>query len=378
MNRRRWLFPLLIVAVIAVAVTAFLVLFEQVPQTLRSPPTGAGRYNPLYALERSLVAHGIDAHSHRRLELAAMKLQPGDGLLLYTDPRLLSQAQAAAVLAWVDNGGHLVVTMPPNDGGKPGALLEDIGVSAFGYDEDAGGLASSSCESLTMNRGASARDMLCSDSRFLPPKNGVLATWGNDERGYAYARFARGRGSVDVLADLDFLDSDHLDRDLNWQLAYQVLAPAFPKGRLHLVYNADVPSFWRIVLAHGWQVLLGLALMIATWIAMRSQRFGPLQPAAAPPRRALLEHVQAAGEHAWRRGAARGLHAALRDAFLARLRRRDPMAIALQGEARIDYLAKKLDTSTLRVRNALVPPPIFHAESFREAMATLIQLGLRI
>lgn len=368
MKARALAFALLAVAVLGAAVFGASRLFEEHSREIRLPPKGAALYNPLFALERTLVHQGTVAQSRPRLDFAQMQLRPGDGVVLYSDPRLLGKSQSDSLLAWVRGGGHLVVRVPEGDD-APGALLDALSVEAV-----AGGWR---CERIEQGRQRSIRQVLCGGQRFTWSEIEARLWWGEDDNGYVFARLPVGKGSVDVLSTLDFLGNRRIEQREHWQLAHQVLAPALA-GRIHLVYNADVPSFWRVLWQHAWAILIGAVLALVAWLFMRGQRFGPLLPAAAPDRRALLEHVQAAGEHAWRHGAARELHVALRDAFLARLRRRDPMAAALQGEVRIDYLASKFSVDPARIRNALVPPPVFHAETFREAMASLIQLGLRL
>jgi len=362
-------FVLLAAAIVALLVVAFFRLFEETSEEVRLPPKGAALYNPLYALERSLVRQGTAAQSRPRLDFPQMKLQPGDGIVLYSDPRLLGVEQSEALLDWVRRGGHLVVGMPDSDDGDPGALLEALSVESVGGGGRWG--------RIEQGRRKVIAHVLCGGQRFTWSEHEARLWWGEDTHGYVFARLPMGKGSVDVLSTLGFLGNRQIERREHWQLAHQVLAPALA-GRIHLVYDADVPSFWRVMWRHAWAILVAAVLALVAWLFMRGQRFGPLLPAEAPDRRALLEHVQAAGEHAWRQGAARDLHAALRDAFLARLRRRDPMAAALQGDDRIAYLATKLAVDPARVRAALVPPPVFHAESFREAMASLIQLGLRL
>ena len=372
MTTRLWrnvalvLIPLVIIAVL---VLTFRALFEPVDREVRMPPTGPALVNPLYGLERSLVRHGTPTQSHARLDLAPMALRRGDGLVLYADPQGLPKPQAEALLAWVRNGGHLVLAMPADPESDLGTLLGALSVEAFDGDWR--------CERLLKGRKNSTEPMLCGGQRFTWTDGDARLAWGDDAHGFAFARFTLGMGSIDVFSDLGFLTNRQIERYGHWQLAYQALAPALD-GRVHLVYDADAPPFWRVLLDDAWAIVIGAVLALVAWLAMRSQRFGPLLPIKAVDRRALLEHVQAAGEHAWRRGAARDLHAALRDAFLARLRRRNPMGFALQGDVRIDYLAKKLAVDPARVRTALIPPPTFHAESFREAIASLIQLGLRL
>lgn len=355
--------------IVAGLVMTFRYFFEPVEREIRMPPKGPALVNPLYGLERSLVRRGTPTQSHARFDLAPMALRAGDGLVLYADPQWLPKPQAEALLAWVRGGGHLVLGMPADPEIEAGTLLDALSVEAFDGDWR--------CQRVVKGRKNSTESLLCGGQRFTWTDGDARLAWGDDAHGFAFARFTLGKGSVDVLSDLDFLTNGQIERRVNWQLAYQVLAPALD-GRMHLVYDADMPPFWRVLLNDAWAIVAGGVLALVAWLAMRSQRFGPLLPVRSGDRRALLEHVQAAGEHAWRRGAARDLHAALRDAFLARLRRRDPMGFALQGDVRIDYLAKKLAVDPARIRTALIPPPVFHAESFREAMASLIQLGLRL
>ncbi len=366
---RRLGFALIGVVIVAALAFAVRALFEPYDTEIRLPPKGNALFNPLYGLERSLVRHGTPTQSHARLDLARLSLRPGDGLVLVADPQQLPKTQAEALLAWVRSGGHLVIGMSDELNEDPGPIFSALSIASFDDDWR--------CERLQQGRKKNAVPLLCGGQRFEWKQGSPRLAWGVADHGYSFARFALGRGSIDVLSELDFMSNRQIERDVNWQLAYQVLAPAL-SGHMTLIYEVEAPTWWQVVFARGWALLAGAVLALLAWLLMRSQRFGPLLPVEAQARRALLEHVQAAGEHAWRRGAARELHAALRDAFLARLRRRDPMAIALHGDQRIDYLAKKLAVDPARVRTALVPPPVLHAESFREAIASLIQLGLRL
>ncbi len=360
---------LIVLVILGVGVFAARTLFEPFDSEIRLPPKGNALFNPLYGLERSLIRLGTPTQSHARLNLAQLSLRPGDGLVLVADPQQLTKAQAESLLAWVRTGGHLVIGMSEELNDDPGPIFSALSITLFDDDWR--------CERLQQGRKKKAVSLLCGGQRFKWSKGTPRLSWGDADHGFVFARFAQGRGSIDVLSELDFLSNREIENDVNWQLAYQVLAPAL-NGRMSLIYEVEAPTVWQVLFDRGWALLVGAGLALFAWLLMRSQRFGPLLPVAPVARRALLEHVQAAGEHAWRHGAARELHAALRDAFLARLRRRDPMAHALQGELRIDYLAKKLGVEPARVRTALIPPPIFHAESFREAMASLIQLGLRL
>ena len=101
--------------------------------------------------------------------------------------------------------------------------------------------------------------------------------------------------------------------------------------------------------------------------------------APADERRSLLEHIVASGEHAYRYGYAHLLYDAVREAFLARLRRRDPQAAALTGAPQMALLQARFpDVPAAQIRDALMAPFANDHASFRSRIATLIRLRNRL
>src|SRR5690606_22339884 len=253
---------------------------------------------------------------------------PGSTVLLHGDPAGVDAQQTQAVMAWVERGGHLLLRTPPHAVDPSTVPL----LAALGLGQ---GLRPPRCEPLHV-AGQPPHREFCRGRRFVPgsPPLPVLR-WGDDEHGLAYARWKRGRGHVDLLADMDFLATTSL-RDVPHQdLTGQLLAPNHGRGTVHLVRAPQqMPPLLRL-LARAWPVWLPLALLLAGGLWRHGQRFGPWQAAPAPGRRSLLEHVQASGELLYRRGHLDLLHAAMREAFLARLHRRDPAIHALDEAARV-------------------------------------------
>jgi hypothetical protein len=130
-----------------------------------------------------------------------------------------------------------------------------------------------------------------------------------------------------------------------------------------------------LLVEHGWMAIVPLALLLLAWLRMRAQRFGPLVPAAPEARRSLLEHVQASGEHLYRYGRAHLLHQALRRHVLARIRRRDPLAASLEGQAQVAAIAERTGLPSTDVADALHSPRPHDARDFRHRIARLIALG---
>lgn len=368
----------------------FLHTYEKVEKEIALPPRGEAGYNPLYALKKTLQADGVSVESRQRLNLATQTLGKRDTLLILNDPRTLTPVESRRLLEWVAEGGHLLVRTPPMARGDKELvvpLLESLDVIPLTDAND--------CEPLQVE-GEEHHVEFCQGRRFTFDGVEPELSWGDLKAGYVYARLVHGAGRVDVLADFNFLtnngnrsfgrmladDDDPLTGGLrdgpHSALTRQILAPNYGQGTMHLVYAAQMPSLVRSVLTKGWPVWAPLMLALLAWLWMRAQRFGPWLPAPEGERRSLLEHVRASGEHLFRYNKRALLYDAVRKSFLARLRRRDPVAAALTGEPQVSLLAKRMGVSVDSIRTALQIPASHDRAAFRNRISTLIQMRNRL
>ncbi len=379
-----WLLALAGALALATLVAWLLHTYERVERHVRLPPQGEAAYNPLYALRRILEQDGLAVVSSARLEAGGRTLGAEDTLLLLDDPRRLNPVQVGGLLDWVQAGGHLVLRTP-----LPAGWDDDLDVPIL---HALGVLLSeepAQCEELHVP-GADQHIEFCNGRRFFFDGAPPAIAWGDLANGYVHARLAHGQGQVDVLADLDFLTNggqagpaDQVPtgglRDRPHRaLARLVLAPNYGQGTMHLVYAAQMPSLVRTVVTRGWPVWLPLLLAVLGWLWLRAQRFGPQRPPPPGERRSLLEHVRASGEHLGRYRQLPLLHAALRRAFLLRLRRRDPVAAALEGEVQVQAIATRVRLPSAQVRRALQPPAHHDKAAFRDRASTLVQMRNRL
>ncbi len=374
---------------IAAGTAWFLHTYEKVEKETALPPRGEAGYNPLYALKKTLQAERISVDSRQRLDLSRAKLGKRDTLLILNDPRAMTPVDSRRLLEWVSGGGHLLMRTPPAGSRNQETsvpLLEALHVLLT---DDA-----PECAPLQVP-GEEQHVEFCRSRRFFFSQVEPELAWGDLQAAYVYARLSHGEGHVDVLADFDFLTNNGNRRgkpfapeeDLlagglrdgpHRALARQLLAPNYGQGTVHLVYAAQMPSLWRMVLQRGWPVWAPLLLALLAWLWLRMQRFGPLRPAPAGERRSLLEHVRASGELLFRYNKRALLYASVRNSFLARLRRRDPVAAALSGEPQIGAIAEHLGVPAEAVRIALQAPPSHDKSAFRNRISTLIQLRNRL
>jgi hypothetical protein len=373
MRARGWIAVIAAVLLLGLGVAWWLHQFKRVERWIDLPRTGEAASNPLFALRVALEKDGRDVRAWRRLDPDAMQLAAQDTVLFDGDPRALSTRVRERLLQQVRNGAHLIVTVPPPDvaidafeasGTRlPVPLLDEIGVRVHRRPADC------------MAHDATPVP-LCTGRRFEAPRGTAVRI--GDVHGDVFARVVLGRGSVDVLASLDFLTTDALKFRPNAAFAHQVIGGGDPHGRVHLVHSGAMPSLWRTLIRRGWPAWLPLALLLAGWLSARMRRLGPLLPAPVLERRSLLEHVAASGEHQWRYGRGDVLFEAMRASMLERLRRRDPQAAALDGEPQLVRLVDRLHLPAAALRDALQRPPSRDAQAFVARVATLVRMRNRL
>ena len=354
----------------------FFTRYQRVVSVETLPPACEAAYNPLYALRLVLQAEGLHAQSRQHLQLDTVPLARHDTVVVYSDPRTLSPQERDRLFAFAKDGGHLVLRMPA--WGSPGNDKRNDNAVLAAYLPVQPRLLWHECVHLQVP-GQSLHKEFCDGPRFLLRDDAQpLAAWRTASNGYVYARFAHGSGTVDLLADMAMLRNTALRERTHAVFVRQLLAPGWGHGTVHLVYAAHMPPLWRWLLARGWMALLPAALALLAWLWLRAQRFGPWLPSPQLPRRALMEHVEASGQLLLRHGQLGRLHGALRDAVLARLRRRDPLAAALDGDTRAQLLARRTGLAAAALRATLDSRPPLHLAEFRQRISRLIDLRNRL
>jgi hypothetical protein len=220
-----------------------------------------------------------------------------------------------------------------------------------------------------------SRHWLCSppSCRRCPVSNCPAAT----PRRLSFRAPRTRRGAVTIV-ELDYLDNDGLRDAAARALAYQLLAPGLGEGRMQLVYSADVPSLFRLLVEHAWMVLLPLLLALAGLAglarpALRSAAAGAgAAPAGAARARARRRRIHL-GPPA-RQRAARGRATAVPQ----RLQRHAPEIDALDGEAQVLALAEATGCRPRACARRCGRKACNIPNSFTQSIATLLQMRSRL
>ncbi|MEO6801051.1 MAG: DUF4350 domain-containing protein [Rhodanobacter sp.] len=370
MNRRPLHIGLLVLCAALLLVGGFFATFERKDVTEATVDHGEARYNPFFALQLALNRAGLPARSLTTLDPARLALKPGDTLLLGASAARVDSVDASRIVSWVRGGGHLLLS-PGMASVARTPLFDALGLldprpAPFG------------CAKVhSPNAAATDYSVTCATRFRLKPVAlaSVDASMGNAQEGFLFARTRLGAGTVSLLASFAGVSGHSLKYAWEQQFAWRLLAPNRGKGTIYLVYALDGASFLTFLAIKGWPALVALALLLAAWMAMRSARLGPLMPAPSPHRRALLEHVHAAGEFLYRRDAGRTLHRLASDTVLARLRRRDPACAMLNGETLYARVAERSALDVAQIAQAFQSPA--NAQAFRTSLITLARLRSR-
>lgn len=407
----------LALALLVIALLAVLVEPYTGTTTREVPPAAAVRANDFLALGRLLEQSGAPVQLYAQLPATP---PAGATLFLTVSGRMLGAQERDALLAWVADGGRLLLAPRNSALWQQDPLLAAIGLKLVdrtrpadeqaddifaddaGADDDAVDNASADAEDAEADADADkntdadadtddpvfADDAIAGFYYPVAPDRAVRAGFiarrvimSNGAAARARSLFCdpwgchgwqvpHGRGDIIVLSDVELFTNDYL-ADWNHAAIATLLLQPQPGRPLWLVYQEQVPSIFVLVWQHAWFAVLALAALVLLWLASVLPRFGPVQAGATAPRRRLAEHVIAAGNLLAREGRQRALWQAVHDDFRRTLQRRHPQAHGLDADATRDLVARLTGAEPAQVQAALTPPPAGTGTSTPTELAAL-------
>lgn len=344
---------------VALLIAAFFTLFERKERTVTEPPSGPAVSNRFFALDGLLTRAGKGVGRGTRIP---RDLKLYRYLVIGGDAAVMDEPTTAEVLGWVEAGGILVVQTGTARAMKEVPLWKALardGITA----------APSGCISLTGVTGEKPLSMC--GARVAVPNDDQSIVIG-DDKGAVFVDRWYGEGQVVVMSTLAPFSYRGLEAPIAQRLATHVFQLGKKTPSVFLIRRLDGPRLWSTLFERGWPALLAATLLLAAWATGQAMRLGPPVEAPALDRRALLEHVQAAGEFLYARDRGRSLHRRMCAGLLARIRRHDPGAEDLEGEALYTRLAERYRLAPAQLARAFEPPA--DAQAFRDSVAILARL----
>jgi hypothetical protein len=323
--------------------------FERHATVERTAMSVEARRNPLLAAEMFLARLGMDVESQSGRKYL---IHPPDtsGLLFVRDlGPPLPQYGLDNLLAWVERGGHLVVSPGHRlTESRPDLLLQKFGVTLIHVDEEDEVYEREALHLPGQTEGVKVD--FAQQTQFVVDDDfdGVNPIV-NDPQ---FLVFPWGSGRVTMISDREvFTNQQIAKQDHARLLAY--LAPE--QRRIWLLYSAQMPSLLNLT----WQrfpylvlTLVTLGLLILWWLTLST---GPKLALDVMGRRDLLEHLQASAEFAWRYDLKGGLLEGARQQVERRWLSAHPMLITLDQQARCEWLAQRTGMTSLTISRTLYP-----------------------
>lgn len=353
MSRSQLLIGGILLLAIAAGAAWFFKNFERVTETVHTGYRGEARRNPWLAAERLLLRMGAEASAMR--SLPELRTLPAAATLVLPARRhTLTQDLRQSVLAWVEDGGRLIVEAEP--AGQPDPLLDALGVTRNAVKRPAG--TADRCEAdgpfeVVLPGRENGSLVRLSRRLRLDSPNADFAFdggWGN-----ALLLFQYGKGQVTVLNELDFASNPRIGMEEHARFLWELVSLAPGKIAVYFFNRPGKLSLGDWLRENAWAPLAGGAALLLLWLWYVAPRLGPIAPDPARSRRRLLDHLRASGRFLWSGGGAQRLLDAARDSCLRRITRVHPDFLGIPEADRPRRLAEILGWPEPRARQLLAP-----------------------
>lgn len=366
-NARTWL----IIALLAVIGTVCYLNFEWVEEQIELGLSAEAMQEPFLAVQRLAKANKQTlafSTEYPRLfsEQTQSSILPAKNgaLILAHSDQLLNMRQAKAIVAWVEQGGHLILAVDaasvrqPRDIHDPLWQRLAIGVQdplPVEADQDVETPASeadvktqhsapedsleesddkppSKAELEQIKLELHGTKIITSEGemfyanleksyRILIPQAQPLDLQAGDERGITFAQFALKKGKVSVLTDVDIWNNLQLRSAHN---AYFYTWLTQPNEAILLMYSNRAES-WLIRLAQ-WSPMLMVCILfwLLFFVWRQAVRFGPAYSVDASQQHFFDQHIEAAGDYYWKNAQSATLLQPLQQEVLELANRRWP------------------------------------------------------
>ncbi len=393
--------PLIKKALIAIVVLAFAALmiktfqsnFEYVEETEWRPFTGEAKTNPLYASKLFLRRMGIPTETVDSVQDLTTLPDTDTVILISSSRENLRGAQVSNLLAWVKNGGHLIITglADWNSFASDEPLVDesqnDPDEPVYYEEFDQEFISESSGDALQEFLGVDIREGI----QFEDEKPETISIKGSSrglQLGPDYYRAIvvkdggnKGnleqididgknviirqqvdRGLITLVSDLEFIDNFNLKdfdhAEILWQLIRGKAAAFNQKDLLlpeavWLIHSDETANLFELIWKYFWALVITLIIFFAFWMMRVSRRFGPVITKEEDDRRNLMEHIDASGVYYWKQHDHSGLLESTRNAAQQMLAKRIPGWHAMEQPDQVKLLSKRLSISEPQLSKTL-------------------------
>ncbi|MBI4696859.1 MAG: DUF4350 domain-containing protein [Gammaproteobacteria bacterium] len=360
---------LVLVGAASIAVVAcwrwFLENFERRERVEYVGMSEAAHRNPFLALELVLRELGYRVESVAGRDKLIHLPDPHDVLVVNNAGPALAPDREAALLDWLDNGGHLVIEArrfwDEKEGASGDRLLDGLGIELHQLEGPVLAAVPDKVHEIAAVRFDGDPGPVQVD--FFPTyylvdggkraRSGVAA--GHVEGAYHLLQIPVGLGQVTVTSDSAFLRNRALGRLDHAYYAASLLGRR-DGSRVWLLYDSAVEPLPLLVWKRAPAFVIAAAALAAAAALGTALRFGPIRGEDLLARRDLTQHLDAAAHFLWRTRERALLLGAARARVLRAWTSRHPELARLEQRELAAAIAAAVGEPVAAVEQALAAP----------------------
>jgi hypothetical protein len=341
---------------------------------------GEARVNDYLAADMLLNELDIEADSRASLIPSEWLPEYGDTIVTRLSTNIAIGAERDLLTAWVADGGHLVLLPPENESRIVDEFLQSLGFRLVTHDEDE---VDEGGEDESENDGDEDDyeylvDLDDTWYRIEMADESTLGARLSDELGAVAARRTWVSGYVTVLASANYFTNYSLDQSSHARLLLDAVAGYVEPGKVWFIYDAAFPALWQVIWDNAPFIVIGLMIVLITWLWSIMPTFGPAIRPDRAVRRSILEHVRAAGHFSWRNQGVRALASSSAAAVMHEAETRHPGIGRLPTQDQARQIAKLTGLTAQEILDVLIDQETPRHREFTHNMQALQQIRKRL
>ncbi|VAW61755.1 hypothetical protein MNBD_GAMMA10-1239 [hydrothermal vent metagenome] len=355
---------------------------------------GEALTNRFLAAEYFLKSMGQAAEKIRLFMPDSHQLQTNDTLLVPSNRISFDRGRSRALMDWVKEGGHLIITAMPVQGDTPEPhdyILNDLGITikwqAVEDDEEKLPLNLDSVDEdgfwqvdfidyYTISIAGDFTEDLTAKIAKPATQYEVLWTIENANRTHGL-QIKLGQGHLSVLSDLNMFQNYTIDKYDHAAFLYSLSNVQVTSGKPGTFYYSlyeEQASLVQWLWRNAFPMIASLFVVIVISLWMLVPRFGPVINVYQPVRRRFLDHLSASGNYHWRQGNYTYLLNEVRKQLIGQAQLKYPQWTHLSKNDRLTHLSDLSQLQRVAIESALFDSNVEHANDFVNKIKILEKL----
>ncbi|MEI6175964.1 MAG: DUF4350 domain-containing protein [Verrucomicrobiota bacterium] len=309
---------------------------------------GKARINPWLAVERYAT------HTGRQVQpvIAWTPPESKDAVWIIPASILGNESYTRRMESWVKSRGHLILLVEHADSETNDwsgyAMPPDLKPALFSMLERAG----IKLDKIGASGETTADTIKFEEEEYKVNAKSVATVATKNEKAGVFASRAVGNGKISVITDGRIFRNRWISDNEHAELLQALIDATDNGGRIGIMRGSGL-SLWGLIVEYLPHVLLGLGVWMLLWLWKNLSRFGPIEPATAPPvLRGYEHHLEALGDFQWRLDHGAALLAPLRGQIVE-IGQRTSVRSGCRDDDFFQFLADRAGLTRERVFRAL-------------------------